>query len=203
MALSCDTIATSQSDTSPIRKPYYSPERTHNKFHITDSIGAAWLLGREFYLPQEFNDFLSDVKSLFWFSYRKGFKPIGGSGSLKSDAGWGCCYRCGQMLMGHTLIRYWHLLVTTLCLWHLATWSGIVPLRKRCENGSHGLYNCSIFRNALGRDWKWRVGENGVEDMNPHYPLILSEFLDTNTACYSIHQLTCQAVDFGRDSVYW
>eukprot|EP00800_Vazella_pourtalesii_P023889 TRINITY_DN992_c1_g1_i9.p1 TRINITY_DN992_c1_g1~~TRINITY_DN992_c1_g1_i9.p1 ORF type:complete len:170 (+),score=27.81 TRINITY_DN992_c1_g1_i9:145-654(+) len=158
MALSCDTIATSQSDTSPIRKPYYSPERTHNKFHITDSIGAAWLLGREFYLPQEFNDFLSDVKSLFWFSYRKGFKPIGGSGSLKSDAGWGCCYRCGQMLMGHTLIR-----------------------------------------NALGRDWKWRVGENGVEDMNPHYPLILSEFLDTNTACYSIHQLTCQAVDFGRD----
>ncbi|KAI6653288.1 Cysteine protease ATG4A [Oopsacas minuta] len=160
MSLSCDTIANTQIDTSPLRKSTcYTHEQTT---HISDSTGAAWLLGREYYLPQEKPEFISDVNSLLWFSYRKGFKPIGGSGNLKSDTGWGCCYRCGQMLMGHSLIR-----------------------------------------NALGRDWKWRVKDNGVEDMNPHYPVILAEFLDTSTACYSIHQLTSQAVDFGRDLGTW
>ena len=106
MALNCDTIATTQNDKSPNRQTnLFSRERRQTKNHISDSTGVSWLLGREYYLPQESDYFLSDVKSLFWFTYRKGFKPIGGTGNLKSDTGWGCCYRCGQMLMGHTLIR--------------------------------------------------------------------------------------------------
>ena len=106
MALNCDTIATSQFYKSPNRQtPLFSQERKKTRHHISDSAGVSWLLGREFYLPQESDDFLADVKSLFWFTYRKGYKPIGGTGNLKSDTGWGCCYRCGQMLMGHTLIR--------------------------------------------------------------------------------------------------
>ena len=105
MAIGCDTLATSYYETSPVRKSTIFTTRDEPKYQISDSTGVAWILGREYYLPNEVSDFRSDVRSLFWFSYRKGFKPIGGTGNLKSDAGWGCCYRCGQMLMGHVLTR--------------------------------------------------------------------------------------------------
>ncbi|KAG5851164.1 hypothetical protein ANANG_G00090130 [Anguilla anguilla] len=62
-----------------------------------------WILGREFSALTEKDDILSDVASRLWFTYRKNFLPIGGTGPT-SDTGWGCMLRCGQMILGEALV---------------------------------------------------------------------------------------------------
>ncbi|VDM55907.1 unnamed protein product [Angiostrongylus costaricensis] len=44
------------------------------------------------------------VTSRLWFTYRKDFAPIGGTGP-ETDQGWGCMLRCAQMLLGEVLLR--------------------------------------------------------------------------------------------------
>ncbi|CAD6186393.1 unnamed protein product [Caenorhabditis auriculariae] len=65
----------------------------------------AYVLGKKFTKEQQGLDELKDyVRSRFWFTYRKNFAPIGGTGP-ESDQGWGCMLRCAQMLLGETLLR--------------------------------------------------------------------------------------------------
>lgn len=61
-----------------------------------------WILGKR-YLRHEMEDMKHDIRSRLWFTYRKGFKPIGDSG-LTSDKGWGCMLRCGQMILAQSLL---------------------------------------------------------------------------------------------------
>lgn len=63
------------------------------------------LLGRTYFLPQDEADFRKECESLFWFSYRKNFRAIGGT-DFTSDRGWGCMLRCIQMLYSNTLTRH-------------------------------------------------------------------------------------------------
>ena len=44
----------------------------------------------------------NDLESRYWFTYRKGFAQIGGSGP-SSDQGWGCMLRAGQMMLAETI----------------------------------------------------------------------------------------------------
>lgn len=44
-----------------------------------------------------------DIRSKFWFTYRRGFVQIGDTG-LTSDKGWGCMLRCGQMVLAQALV---------------------------------------------------------------------------------------------------
>eukprot|EP01060_Flectonema_neradi_P008998 TRINITY_DN1643_c0_g3_i2.p1 TRINITY_DN1643_c0_g3~~TRINITY_DN1643_c0_g3_i2.p1 ORF type:complete len:192 (+),score=40.83 TRINITY_DN1643_c0_g3_i2:844-1419(+) len=48
------------------------------------------------------------LQSKTWFSYRKGFnlKKEGEKQKFKTDAGWGCVHRCGQMLLINALARH-------------------------------------------------------------------------------------------------
>uniref|UniRef100_A0A668AEG3 Cysteine protease n=1 Tax=Myripristis murdjan TaxID=586833 RepID=A0A668AEG3_9TELE len=62
-----------------------------------------WILGKEFNALTEKEEILSDVTSRLWFTYRKNFQPIGGTGPT-SDTGWGCMLRCGQMILGEALV---------------------------------------------------------------------------------------------------
>ncbi|MEQ2171599.1 Cysteine protease atg4b [Goodea atripinnis] len=62
-----------------------------------------WILGKEYNALTEKDEILSDVTSRLWFTYRKNFQPIGGTGPT-SDTGWGCMLRCGQMILGEALM---------------------------------------------------------------------------------------------------
>uniref|UniRef100_A0A2D4PVU3 Cysteine protease n=1 Tax=Micrurus surinamensis TaxID=129470 RepID=A0A2D4PVU3_MICSU len=46
----------------------------------------AWILGRQHHLKTEKSKLLSDIGSCLWFTYRRKFSPIGGTGP-SSDAG--------------------------------------------------------------------------------------------------------------------
>ncbi|XP_036865439.2 cysteine protease ATG4B isoform X2 [Manis javanica] len=62
-----------------------------------------WILGRKYSLFTEKDEILSDVASRLWFTYRKNFPAIGGTGPT-SDTGWGCMLRCGQMIFAQALL---------------------------------------------------------------------------------------------------
>ena len=49
-------------------------------------------------------DLIDDISSRIWFTYRRGFNNINGTGP-DSDQGWGCMLRCGQMLLAETFSR--------------------------------------------------------------------------------------------------
>ncbi|KAM6970739.1 cysteine protease ATG4A [Aplochiton taeniatus] len=70
---------------------------------LPESDEPVWILGRSYNVKTKKSELLSDVHSRLWFTYRKKFSPIGGTGP-SSDAGWGCMLRCGQMILAQALV---------------------------------------------------------------------------------------------------
>ncbi|KAM6057127.1 cysteine protease ATG4A isoform 1-T1 [Theristicus caerulescens] len=71
------------------------------EFPETDE--PVWILGRQHHLNTDKSKLLLDISARLWFTYRRKFSPIGGTGP-SSDAGWGCMLRCGQMMLAQALI---------------------------------------------------------------------------------------------------
>ncbi|XP_031784313.1 autophagy-specific gene 4 isoform X1 [Nasonia vitripennis] len=72
---------------------------------IPQTENSVWVLGKKYNAKKDIDAIRRDIRSRLWFTYRKGFVPIGGFGStFTSDKGWGCMLRCGQMVLGQALI---------------------------------------------------------------------------------------------------
>jgi len=52
------------------------------------------------------NKFIEAFKSICWFTYRDNLENALVGSSLKSDAGWGCMLRTGQMILFQALKRH-------------------------------------------------------------------------------------------------
>lgn len=82
---------------------YLAHESGHLEDDIPQTRDPVWILGKKYSAITDFEAIRKDIRSRLWFSYRKGFVPIGDS-SYTSDKGWGCMLRCGQMLIAQALI---------------------------------------------------------------------------------------------------
>ncbi|VDD91041.1 unnamed protein product [Enterobius vermicularis] len=82
-------------------EPYFSEFEDYSFFDSREN--SVYVFGHEFKSRSEMEKLKNYVMSRLWFTYRKNFRPIGGTGPT-SDQGWGCMLRCGQMLLAQALI---------------------------------------------------------------------------------------------------
>ncbi|KAH0945135.1 hypothetical protein HN011_002927 [Eciton burchellii] len=78
------------------------PDETEDIPQIDEPV---WIFGKKYNAIKELDTIRRDIRSILWFTYRKGFVSIGGcSSTFTSDKGWGCMLRCGQMVLAQALI---------------------------------------------------------------------------------------------------
>ncbi|XP_067006722.2 cysteine protease ATG4B [Anabrus simplex] len=65
-----------------------------------------WILGKEYKPPHDIKVIRAHIRSTLWFTYRRGFDPIGET-TYTSDRGWGCMLRCGQMMLARAYTTYY------------------------------------------------------------------------------------------------
>ncbi|XP_013396096.1 cysteine protease ATG4A [Lingula anatina] len=74
----------------------------HEGFPKTEQ--PVYILGKSYSTLYDMDELMGDIMSRLWFTYRRGFSAIGGTGPV-SDQGWGCMLRCGQMMVAQALIH--------------------------------------------------------------------------------------------------
>ncbi|VDD77214.1 unnamed protein product [Mesocestoides corti] len=73
--------------------------------YLPDTDEQVWILGTSRSSLKDRVEISDDIRSRLWFTYRKGFVPIGDTNGPTTDTGWGCMHRCAQMLVGQALIQ--------------------------------------------------------------------------------------------------
>lgn len=125
-------------------------------------------------LDQE--EIANDIRSRLWFTYRRGFAPIGDEKGPTTDTGWGCMHRCGQMLVGQALMQL-HLGRSQWCLTLIRLpWLIMLPSNRFVH------VNRIFFLYPSG--WRWNP-----DRLDRSYLRILKMFEDKPTAPYSIHKI--------------
>lgn len=121
-----------------------------------------WILGKKYSAIQDLERIRRDITTIIWFTYRKGFVPIGDEG-LTSDKGWGCMLRCGQMVLGVALTRV-----------HLAedwSWSAetrdptylkIVQRFEERKQAPYSIHQIALMGACEGRDVGQWFGPNTI-----------------------------------------
>ena len=71
---------------------------------LFDTSAPVHILGRKYSARSDQDELRADLRSRLWMTYRRGFHSIGGTGP-RSDEGWGCMLRCGQMLLAEAHLR--------------------------------------------------------------------------------------------------
>jgi cysteine protease ATG4 len=122
--------------------------------------------------------FETDWASLVWLTYRRDFASLPAS-SLRSDAGWGCMVRSGQMLLAqalriHFLTREWR-----------GPDADIAAAAASAASSSGAAANSGGGGGAYARLLRW-FGD----DPSPHAP-------------YSIHNLLRAGASFGKPAGQW
>ncbi|CAJ0944014.1 unnamed protein product, partial [Mesorhabditis belari] len=83
---------------------FETPFQELQNYALIATEGGLDILGKHFTADSEIETIREYITSRLWFTYRRGFHPIGGTGPA-SDQGWGCMLRCAQMLLGEVLLR--------------------------------------------------------------------------------------------------
>lgn len=104
-----------------------------------------------------------DILSKIWFTYRKGFIPIGGEDGLTSDKGWGCMLRCGQMVLAQALIslhlgREWYW--TSEC--RDPTYLKILKRFEDRRQAPYSIHQIALMGASEGKDVGQWFGPNTV-----------------------------------------
>ncbi|XP_052214699.1 cysteine protease ATG4B-like isoform X1 [Dreissena polymorpha] len=81
---------------------YESGPLSYTDFPHTDE--PVFILGEQYSVLYDLAEIRDDVTSRLWFTYRRGFPNIGGTGP-SCDTGWGCMLRCGQMMLAQALVN--------------------------------------------------------------------------------------------------
>lgn len=170
-------------------------------------------------------EFRKECESLFWFSYRKNFRAIGGT-DFTSDRGWGCMLRCIQMLYSNTLTRHhfnrgeWS--KNYRCLtsrnmrkdnfqeWtYIFRWFFNIPLCSdwRWQDNTSSLYNSVSWTSTYWLLlWACILGGSAVTSpslSNDLHTQILRDFLDDPNGLYSIQQIAKAGCSAGKDVGTW
>uniref|UniRef100_H2Z7H5 Cysteine protease n=1 Tax=Ciona savignyi TaxID=51511 RepID=H2Z7H5_CIOSA len=127
-------------------KQVFSTDTSHNADDSSDHSNGH---------PLHLKMFLKDLGSKPWFTYRKGFAPLNGTGmKLTSDTGWGCMLRTAQMMVAQSLIthllgREWrlsdqHILEQTHLHRSIITWF-LDEKNVRCPFSIHQLTEIGVF----------------------------------------------------------
>ena len=90
-----------------------------------NTLPPIWILGR-FYSGEQWKEFYEDYVSRIWCTYRRGFANLGQRSNYRSDSGWGCMIRSGQMMLAEALLRH-----TIGRAWRLVDEKGSISTQHR------------------------------------------------------------------------
>lgn len=97
----------------------------------------AWMLGKGYVNLDQ--NYVKDIKSLIWCTYRSGFEAIEGT-AFTSDAGWGCMIRTGQMIAAESFKRlHYHV-------------DKIIPFVQDENLAPLSLHRIAVVGQELGKD---------------------------------------------------
>uniref|UniRef100_A0A0R3RWD9 Cysteine protease n=1 Tax=Elaeophora elaphi TaxID=1147741 RepID=A0A0R3RWD9_9BILA len=156
-------------------------------YALFDSNLPIYLLGEKFTSRRDMGRIKEFMSSLLWFTYRKNFQPIGGTGPT-TDQGWGCMLRCGQMLLARVLIvrhlgRNW-------------LWDRDIKLAeyKRILRMFQDKKNCLFSIHQIGFDFHWyfdilRSNCSFVAHMGVSEGKEIGEWFGPNTAAQVLKKL--------------